>query len=90
MPVDCARRKKHVQPVTRGIAQRRRCELNVLAVAARKTTNDCAVDLACDGIDTLPVAARGGRKSRLDDVDAEVGKGARHAQLLGARHAATW
>ena len=36
----------------------------------------------------LPIAARGGRKSGLDHIDAELGKRARHAQLLGLGHAA--
>ena len=37
---------------------------------------------------TFPVAARGGRKAGLDDVDAELRERARHAQFLGLRHAA--
>ena len=46
------------------------------------------LDLARHRIDRLPIAARGGGKSRLDDIDTELRKRARHAQLFGLGHAA--
>ena len=39
-------------------------------------------------LDALEVPARGGGEAGLDHVHAELGERARHAQLLGLRHAA--
>ena len=65
-----------------------RGQLDVLGVAAREPADDGALHLARHRLHALEVPARGGREARLDDVDAELGERARHAQLLGPGHAA--
>jgi excisionase family DNA binding protein len=47
-----------------------------------------ADDLAGDGPDGFEIAGRGGRKTRFDDVDPELGERGRNAQLFVEGHAA--
>ncbi len=88
LAVDGARGEEEMQPRTRGVAYRRPGPVDVLGIAPGETGDHRALDLPGDGLDRLPVAARGHREAGLDDVDAEIGKRAGDPQLFRLRHRA--
>ena len=88
LAVNGAGGEEHVDAVTGSLGERARGELDVLEAAARQGADDRTLHFACHRLHAVEVAARGGRETRLDDVHAELGERARHAQLLGPGHAA--
>ncbi len=88
LAMDGAGGQEHVDATLRRGRHRLRDQFDVAAVATREAADDGSLHLARHRVDALPVAARGGRESRFDDVHAQVRERARHPQLLGLRHAA--
>ena len=73
LAMDGAGGEEDMDAVFISIAQRSRGFLDVVPVAAREAADDGALDLARNRVDGRPVARRGGRKTGLDHVHAEVG-----------------
>jgi len=84
--VDRAGADEHVDAFAAGGLERVGRGLNVAAGGAGEAADDRAIDLARDRLDRLEVAGRGGGEAGLDDVDAQIGQRAGHAQLGGFRH----
>ncbi len=70
------------------VLQGTRGQLDVFPVAAGQAADRRALYFTGHCIHALPIPTRGGRKSRLDNIDTEIGKSPRYAQLLGPGHAA--
>ena len=72
-----------VHPLPLGGADRLAGARDVVAAAGAGEAGDHrAADLAGDALHALEIARRGDREAGLDHVDAELGEGARHAELL--------
>src|SRR5688572_33442312 len=80
--------EEHMQPPARGIPHCLRRELDVVAIATRETAYGGTVHLARNGIHAFPITAGCCGETRFDDVDPELGKGARDTKLFALSHAA--
>src|SRR5580658_6077222 len=73
----------------RGASDSARAGVDVFGGAARQSADDRAVHFTRHGRHAVEVPARGGGKSRLDDIHTEFGERARDPQFLRRRHAAS-
>src|SRR5512139_1024691 len=83
-----AGREEHVQPLSRSILKCGCRKLDIFALAASQPANRRTGYIARNHVYRAPVAARRCRKSRFDDIHAEIGERVSYAKLLLQGHAA--
>jgi hypothetical protein len=86
--MDRARGEEHVDARLGSILKRLPSLFDILAIATCEARDDRALHFLRNPVDGLPIAARGDREPRFDDVDAQLRQRLRNSQLLGLRHAA--